>query len=99
MKRIYVAHPFQGKPENLEAIGDICRQVVAFGHMPISPVHSLSFMCDEVPEEREVALSLCRKLVSFCDEVWLCGDWRNSEGCLQELEVAKQHGVRVLEYC
>ena len=88
MKKIYVAHPFQGKRPNYQAITHICQRLVKFGVMPISPVHAFSFLNDKVPEDREKALVFCEELIDTADEIWFFGDWKNSVGCTRECTVA-----------
>jgi len=98
MKKIYVAHPFQGKRENMQAITHICQRLVRFGVMPISPVHSFSFLSDKVPEDREKALEFCEKLLGSADEIWFFGACVNSEGCKRECKAAimKSMFIRVV---
>ncbi len=67
------------------------------GYLPVSPVHAFGFLKDEVPEERELALKLCRELVKGCDQVWLFGDWEKSEGCMIEIQAAEETGVPVVD--
>jgi hypothetical protein len=88
VKKIYVAHPFGGKPENMQAIAEVCRKIVKLGAMPVSPVHMFSFMDDGVPEERKRALEFCTETIPDMDEFWLCGEWEKSEGCQSDLFVA-----------
>jgi hypothetical protein len=95
MKKIYIAHPFQGKRSNLQAITHICQRLVKFGVMPISPVHSFGFLNENVSEEREKALTFCEELVSTADEVWFFGDWKHSVGCKREYDVAAQEFKQV----
>ena len=90
MKKAYIAHPFKGKKSNLEAIKHICKALIPYGIMPISPVLTFSFMNDKAPEERSKALELCENLVEFADELWLFGEWEKSEGCQMERDVALQ---------
>ncbi|HWQ42791.1 MAG TPA: DUF4406 domain-containing protein [Desulfosporosinus sp.] len=88
MKKIYVAHPFQGKRQNIQAITHICQRLVQFGVMPISPVHSFSYLNDKVLEDRQRAMEFCEELVSTADEIWFFGDYKNSEGCQLEWNTA-----------
>lgn len=88
MRKIYVVHPFGGKEENFKAITEICQKLVNIGVMPISPIHSFSFMNDHVPEERQRALEFCKELIKTADEVWTFGNWKRSEGCRMELKEA-----------
>jgi len=97
MKKIYVAHPFGGKRQNMQAITHICQRLVNFGIMPISPVHSFSFLNDKVPEDREKALVFCEELVETCDAIFLFGEWRNSDGCIRERNVALIEMIPIYE--
>ena len=90
MKKVYVAHPFQGKRESMQAITHICQRLVKFGIMPISPVHAFSFLNDKVPEDREQALRFCEELIDTADEVWFFGDFNKSEGCMREWDAVMQ---------
>ena len=97
MKKVYIIHPFQGKEENLEKIGQICRAIANMGFLPVSPVHVFSFLDDSIPEERKQALKLCQELVKVCDQAWLFGDWEKSEGCKIEIQAAEETGVPVVD--
>ena len=97
MKKAYIAHPFQGKKSNLEAIKHICKALVPFGIMPISPVLTFSFMNDNAPEERSKALGFCENLVEACDCLFLTGDWERSEGCILERNVALAEMIPIFE--
>ena len=97
MKKIYIAHPYLGRLSNKNRIADICTTVANMGYLPISPVHALDFLDDSIPAEREKALELCKELIKVCDQVWLFGDWRNSEGCSAEVAAAKGWGIPVLD--
>lgn len=98
MKKIYIIHPFQGKKENKERISKICKAVANMGYLPVSPVHTFSFLDDNIPKEREQALKLCKELIKSCNQAWLFGDWRNSEGCNIELEVAETNKIPVIDF-
>ena len=97
MKKIYIAHPFQGKKQNKEAITHICRALVKMGIMPISPIHAFSFLHDNIKSERLKALDFCCELVETADELWLFGDWERSDGCLVERNVALLELVPIYE--
>ena len=88
MKRVFISHPFLGKRQNLEAIKHICKSLVPYGVMPVSPVLAFSFMNDKVPEERSKALEWCEDMVEWCDCLFLFGEWEKSEGCCRERDTA-----------
>ena len=97
MKLVYVAHPFQGKRSNIQAISHICRRLAKMGVVPVSPVHAFSFLHDNIPEERSKALELCEELVEACDCLFLTGDWERSEGCIVERNVALAEMIPIFE--
>ena len=97
MKRVYIIHPFQGKEKNRKKIDQICRAVANMGFLPVSPVHAFSFLDDNVPGERELALKLCQELVKSCDQAWCFGEWEKSEGCKIEIQAAEEADVSVVD--
>jgi len=88
MKCIYVAHPYQGKKQNREAITHICQRLVKLGVMPVSPIHAFGFLHDNIPGDRHKALEFCEELLTMSDELWLFGEWEKSDGCVFERNVA-----------
>ena len=101
MKTIYVIHPFGGDPENTKEIGELCRDLINMGYMPISSVHCYSYLDDHNQGERAIAMEFCEELISLCDEAVVCGDWVNSDGCREDLAVAIQLNkpVKTFSFC
>ena len=52
-------------------------------------------MDDNVPEERELALKIGSELVLGCSELWAFGIDHPSAGMVEEIELAKAHGIPV----
>ena len=98
MKWVYIVYPFQEKEENRKKIDQICRAVANMGFLPVSPVHAFSFLNDNVLEERHRALNLRQELIKVCDQVWLFGDWRKSEGCRLEVRAAQGAGIPLIDF-
>src|SRR5690606_5065989 len=98
MKWVYIVYPFQEKEENRKKIDQICRAVANMGFLPVSPVHAFSFLNDDILEERHRALNLRQELVKVCDQVWLFGDWRKSEGCRREVRAAQEAGIPLIDF-
>lgn len=97
-KIVYVAHPLAGDTKsNAEKVEKICRIISStWRHIvPVSPILTFNFL--EEPENRELALKYCLKLLDRCDELWLYGDWQKSEGCLLEKEHALKRGIKVID--
>ncbi len=105
MKTIYIAHPLRGKNADIETIFEnnitvdtICQNLTAIVEnkdiLILSPVHAFSFV-SAVGDQKWV-LGQCRKMLSLADEVWVFGDWENSEGCKMEIEHAKRLNIPVV---
>lgn len=92
MLKVYIAHPYNGKQENMDSVTTIARGLKNI--LPISPIHAFSFL--EEPQDRTKALEYCRELLSMCDELWLCPGWERSEGCRMEKAWAKDMGIKVV---
>jgi len=87
---IFVCSPFQGKKENIEKAKKYCRYVLELGYIPIAPhIYFPQFMDDSKPEERRRALEMNKKLMEFCDELWVFGD-EITEGMKEEIEHFKK---------
>ncbi len=98
MKRVYISHPYKGdREENFREITRICSQVAQTHEtvMPVSPLHMFSFLDDDEPEEKEKALGYRLNLINDCDEVWVFGEWKQSEGCNKEVSMARLLGKTV----
>lgn len=96
MKSVYIAHPLRGNvKENIKKVDDICQQLHNQGEViPFSPIHAFGFV-DPNGDQTQV-LEYCKVLLSKADELWVHGNWRNSEGCLIEIDFAKQNGIPVM---
>ena len=97
VRRVYVAHPLRGDvAANTRRVTELCRRYMRDPEiLPLSPIHAFGFCDPQGPQE--VPFRLCRQLLSVCDELWLHGDWRSSEGCRMEREHALALGIPVLE--
>jgi len=90
MKVIFVCSPFQGKRENIEKAKRYCRMLVDMGYIPIAPhVYFSQFMDDNNPVDRRKALEMNKKLLDFCDELWVFGN-EITEGMREEIEYFKK---------
>jgi hypothetical protein len=98
MKKVYICHPFSGDPEvNRKRVDKICNRIVENekGVLPISPIHSFSFVKKETPELREAIMSECLKRIKElslekCDKeirVYLY-DQHQSKGQSKEVDYA-----------
>jgi len=91
---VYVCHPYAGDTAgNIEAVREICRELVQEGLLPIGPQIYLPQFVDE-STERETALSMCTQLVELCDEIRVYGD-RVTSGMFREIDHAARVSVPV----
>jgi len=90
MKVVYICSPFKGRKENMANAIRYCRKVVDMGHIPIAPhVYFPQFMDDNNPLDRRKALEMNKRLMEFCDELWVFGD-DITEGMEKEIEYFKK---------
>lgn len=91
-KVIYVAHPFQGKPENVRKAEEIILKLIKL--YPdctfFSPLHATGFYYHEKPYDE--GMKDCIAILNRCDELWLCPGWEQSKGCNIEYNWCKEHG-------
>ena len=91
---VYVCHPYaEDTAGNIQAVRQICRELVEEGLLPIGPHIYLPQFVDE-NTEREEALSMCTQLVELCDELRVYGD-RVTGGMFREIDHAARVGVAV----
>lgn len=95
MKKVYIAHPLRGDVEgNTRKATKICQELTREGNViPFSPLHAFNFL--DPKGDQSVAMNCCYTLLKSCDELWLHGNWKNSEGCKLELIFATEHGIPV----
>ena len=95
MKMVYIAHPFQGKHENVaDAERIILKLLKQYPDVTYySPLHATGFFYHELSYEK--GMEHCFEALSRCDELWLFGGWRDSKGCNLELQYATDHGIPV----
>lgn len=101
-KVIYLSHPYRGKTDteeekrhNVKCV-DIIMQYLTVNEndlIVISPVHS--FLCLEGIVSGEFIMNKCFSLLAICDEIWVYGDWENSDGCKQEINFANESDIPI----
>lgn len=95
MKQIYVAHPFGGLKENVDKVEKIIKDLL-HKHPDCtfySPLHSTGFFYRQLPYLD--GMEHCFETLSRCDELWLCGNWRESRGCNMEFGFARAKGIPI----
>lgn len=91
---VYICSPYAGDTvRNTERARRYSRLAIDRGCVPITP-HLLlpQFLSEET--EREKALLLGLRLLSVCQEMWICGG-RVSEGMRREIQQARSLGLLV----
>jgi nucleoside 2-deoxyribosyltransferase len=95
MKLIYIAHPFDGKQENIDKVQAIILDLALKlpDHTFYSPLHATGFLYEELSYLD--GMEHCFEALNRCDGLWLCGEWRESRGCNMEYGFAKAKGIPV----
>lgn len=102
--KAYIAHPLRGENphdiseicRNIDAVDAICRRIVETepGVLPLSPIHAFGFY--PPTGDQSSAFDLCRALLIACDELRVYGDYRSSEGCRMEIELARYMSMKIV---
>ena len=98
-KLIYICAPLKGNVErNVARARMFCGTVINMGEIPVS-AHVMfdGILHDEIPKERETALSIGLELVKHCDELWIFSK-TVSEGMQAEIDIAAECGITVKNF-
>ena len=74
IRRVFISHPFSDDPHiNKMLVDKICRDIIKNEKdvLPISPLHTFSFIDKETADIRDNILEVCYNLIDECDEVRL----------------------------
>lgn len=104
MKIYYLAHPYSAPtPEdeatNYESATRITAELMARGHYIFSPLTHSHPIHLVKPQPADFWYTFDFGILERCDAIIMCPGWKNSSGCRKELEFAKDHDIRVLNYC
>ncbi len=92
MKIIYICHPYSGDPEgNRAKVVKFCMAVASTGLLPLAPQIYLPQFVDE-KMQRELAMQMCRELLTRCDALGVCGD-EITAGMKEEIALAEELGI------
>ena len=96
-KTVYIAHPFQGDPENLARARRWLLWIYR-NYPHISPVANwiltIEILDDKNLSDRRHGMRCNRSILMACDEFWMVGG-RISNGMREEWLMAIEHGVVV----
>lgn len=87
-----------GTLKNIEKAQRYCREAVELWDdvIPIAPhVYFTQFLDDTKQEERAAGMDMGLSLLAMCDELWVYGIEKPSEGMRSEIEYAKQHQIPI----
>lgn len=94
---IYVCHPLRSGnvQKNRENISEICKQITEDYEdtLILSPIHNFSYISTE--GDQTDVFAQCAELLNLADELWVFGDYKNSEGCQLEIRTAKELKIPV----
>ena len=99
MKKVFICSPLRGDIErNIMRALDHCREAAELGVLPIAPhAYFTRFLDDSVPQERALGMKLGQELLGMCDEVWAYNLERMSAGMAEEIALARELGIPVLD--
>ena len=94
MRAIYIAHAFSNSVEsNTESVRRIGKAIALAGNMPLAP-HLLFGPILDDHENRDLAMSMCLRLVALADEIHVYGE--RTEGMRLEIAEAVCLGIPVI---
>lgn len=91
----YTAHSIEKRNLNIANADSVGREVLALGYAPIVP-HNLTQGWESDKRFRfEDFIESDLSLLSTCQLLVLCGDWRHSKGTQAELLFARENGIPI----
>ena len=93
IKKIYISHPYEGKERNKTRVEQIVKDCSKMNKNAVfvSPIHTFGFMYNTISYER--GINYCLELLDCCDEMWVFGNYTQSEGCKIEIEHCKKNNI------
>lgn len=106
--KVYVSHNFGGEDANRHHVELLLNYVVAahargiklLDVTPVSPIHALGFMYNQVPYEE--GMRMCLDLLKTCDMMIFQPGYDTSKGVKIEKAFCLENGIRLLtldEFC
>lgn len=98
-KIVYICSPCRGDYEkNIQKAREYCRKAMTNWPdvVPIAPhAYFTQFLDDTVSSERSLGMEAGIALLDMCDEIWVYGIDKPSEGMQAEIEYAQQKGIPI----
>lgn len=90
MRVLFVSHPFGGQYSNYKKIKNLIEMLNSYKYTGkyvfVSPVLMFAGLYGERTFEEDI--EACKELLDRCDGILMCGDWKNSVGCMEEYRFA-----------
>ena len=92
-KVIYISHPYGGEDKNIKDVCGVIKSLVKEypDYLFLSPIHCFGFLYDTVSYEK--GIEYCLWLLDKCNEMWVFGDYKNSIGCMKEIEYCEECNI------
>ena len=90
MRVLFVSHPFGGQYSNYKKIKNLIEMLNSYKYTGkyvfVSPVLMFAGLYGDRTFEEDI--EACKELLDRCDGILMCGDWKNSVGCMEEYRFA-----------
>ena len=93
----YLAHPLTsfGDIEKNRENEQICYETIREKYPDVVILRPLTLIPENFTDDE--AMSVCVELLSSCDAVIFCSEWKHSAGCVAEYEFARANGLEVID--
>jgi len=100
MKLVYICHPYRSAPEfNRDCCENIAHRILRLGRsIRLLPVSTQVYLPAIGVDDEEFAMACCRRMVSWCDELWIFGE-RVTDGMREEIKLANKLGICIRYVC
>ena len=91
---VQISHPYGGLKENEDIVAELIIELSRKfpEYLFISPIHAFSFTY-KTEKKYQDGLDKCLWLLDQCDEMWVFGKYRESIGCMAEIEYCNEHHI------
>ena len=92
---VYLSHAYGGKKENADEVAMVMLKLVRQypNSVFFSPIHNFPFYEDM---DYEIGLQRCLDFLPYCHSMIVIGEYKDSNGCLAEIEFCKKHGIPIV---
>lgn len=94
--RIYLSGPITGSNDYIERFLAVEQKTKRPWNDVVNPA-KIDKMLPELTHQEYMIVDLA--LLRLCDAILMMEGWQQSNGCRQEYDFAKEHGILILEEC